>query len=383
MRLLDHGAPDGVAWAALNGLEAGAEASALRVPGETPVAELEPYLDRLSLIAVEFGGVRDGRGFSLGTILRGRGYAGELRAAGDLIADHAPLLARCGFNSVELPQASERDEWERAAASFSAVYQSAADGLAPVFALRAAARKAAPRPDVLAEAAELNARFRRAPAQVVMAEALERYRGRIAVLSSFGAEAAVGLHLAARVDPSIPVLFLDTDRHFVPTLEYRDRLADRLGLTDVRILTPKDAETRDPRGDLWRTDADACCSLRKVEPLSAVLPQFDALITGRKRFHGGGRLRLPVFEVVAGQIRVNPLANWNAEQIDAYFAAHELPRHPLMQAGYRSIGCWPCTQPSADDEDTRAGRWAGLDKEECGIHMPSRWAASLPQRRAS
>ena len=120
--------------------------------------------------------------------------------------------------------------------------------------------------------------------------------------------------MAAKIDPATPVLFLDTDRHFVPTLEYRDRLAASLGLTDVRVLTPSDAETRDPRGDLWRTDSDACCDLRKVEPLAAVLPQFDALITGRKRFHGGERVRLPVFEVVDGQIRVNPLANWDGER---------------------------------------------------------------------
>ena len=134
------------------------------------------------------------------------------------------------------------------------------------------------------------------------------------MLSSFGTEAAVGLHVVAGVDRDLPVLFLDTDRHFVPTLEYRDRLTKHLGLTDLRSLEPKGAAARDPRGDLWRTDPDACCSLRKVAPLAAVAPQFDALITGRKRFHGGSRLRLPVFEAVGAQIRVNPLANWSADR---------------------------------------------------------------------
>lgn len=203
------------------------------------------------------------------------------------------------------------------------------------------------------------------------------------MLSSFGAEAAAGLHLVAEQDPSVPVLFLDTDRHFIPTLDYRDQLSKRLGLTDVRSLRPVEAETHDPKGDLWRSNPDACCDLRKVRPLGAVRPDFDVLITGRKRFHGGARLRLPPFELVEGQIRVNPLANWSSDEIEAYFDAHDLPRHPLTQGGYRSIGCWPCTQPSSEDEDARAGRWKGLDKTECGIHMPSRWVAEEIARRAS
>jgi phosphoadenosine phosphosulfate reductase len=110
---------------------------------------------------------------------------------------------------------------------------------------------------------------------------------------------------------------------------------------------------------------------------------FDALITGRKRFHGGTRLRLPVFEIVDGTVRINPLAGWSAEDVDAYYAANALPRHPLVEGGYRSIGCWPCTQPSARDEDARAGRWAGLEKTECGIHFPAQWAAGVERRRAS
>jgi phosphoadenosine phosphosulfate reductase len=124
--------------------------------------------------------------------------------------------------------------------------------------------------------------------------------------------------------------------------------------------------------------------VRKVRPLQAALTGgFDALITGRKRFQGGARLRLPVFEIVDGTVRINPLAGWSAEDVDAYYLAHALPRHPLVEGGYRSIGCWPCTQPSAREEDTRAGRWAGLEKTECGIHLPAQWAASVERRRAS
>jgi phosphoadenylyl-sulfate reductase (thioredoxin) len=384
-------------------------AGALRVGGDADLSALRPLLPTLDLVVVTFGGFRDGRGFSLGATLREAGFAGELRAAGDLLPDHAPLLARCGFDSAELPAGAHRPDWEKALAAFSAVYQPAADGAATIWSRRS--RGAAPVPlqpiragsspaggggprrsvragesrdgggSRSANLAGLNAEFRDAPAEAILEAAITRlFPGRIAVLSSFGAEAAVGLHLTARVDAATPVLFLDTERHFEPTLQYRDRLARALGLTDVRVLRPKAPETADPRGDLWRTDPDACCALRKVRPLAAVAPAFDALITGRKRFHGGSRLRLPVFEQVGGQVRVNPLANWDGPAIEAYFAAHGLEKHPLTQGGYRSIGCWPCTQPSAEEEDIRAGRWAGLDKTECGIHMPERWVAEAGRR---
>ncbi len=365
-------------------LEAGLEPDG---PNEISVGgEADPEAVRLDVarISVVFAGFKDGRGFSLGAILRERGFAGELRAKGDLLPDHAPMLARSGFDSAELPVGASADDWRRQLASFSAVYQAAADDQVPVWRRRAAQ---APKPEVVPPVREivaaLNAELRDASAEEIVRVALARFPGRVAMLSSFGAEAAVGLHVLASVDPKSPVLFLDTDRHFHPTLQYRDRLAARLGLKDLRVLTPKDAETRDARGDLWRTDPDACCALRKVEPLAAVAHGFDALITGRKRFHGGARLRLPVVEEVGGQIRINPLANWSTEEIDAYYARYDLPRHPLVEGGYRSIGCWPCTQPSSDEEDVRAGRWAGLDKSECGIHMPERWVAALEQRRAS
>ena len=397
-------------------LEPGA-AEGLRLGGEAAVPVVWP-----ERIVVAFAGFRDGRGFSLGALLRERGFAGELVASGDLIADHAPMLKRVGFDAVELPVGSDVAEWARAEASFSAAYQAANDAVVPVWALRRS--RSSSSPDGAASAAEmpgpsrisadaggfeggaagspgsrspgpeddgeqldarvaaLNAEFRDAPAEAILRAALERFPGRAAVLSSFGAEAAVSLHMAAAVDPATPVLFLDTERHFVPTLSYRDRLAERLGLTDVRTLKPRDAETHDPKGDLWRTDPDACCALRKVRPLAEVAPGFDVLITGRKRFHGGSRVRLPAFERVGDQIRVNPLVNWSADEIEGYFAAHDLPRHPLTDGGYRSIGCWPCTQPSSEEENVRAGRWAGLDKTECGIHMPSRWVADA-DRRAS
>ena len=194
--------------------------------------------------------------------------------------------------------------------------------------------------------------------------------GRIALVSSFGAESAALLHLVASVDPATPVLFLETGKHFAQTLAYRKSLARDLGLSDVRDITPAQDElaAEDPDGQLWRRDTDACCALRKVRPLKGVLAGFDAWITGRKQFHGGARLALPVFEAANGQVKVNPLARWRREDLDAYVATHALPPHPLVEQGFRSIGCWPCTKPSASDENVRAGRWAGSEKTECGIH---------------
>ncbi len=198
-------------------------------------------------------------------------------------------------------------------------------------------------------------------------------RGRTALVSSFGAESVVLLHMVASVDPDIPVIFLDTLAHFPATLAYRELLVRQLGLRDVRSAAP---ELRmlgriDPRGDLHRSDPDVCCHFRKTEPLDAALAGFDAWITGRKRFQGGQRQALPVFEAeqASGRIKINPLVEWSAEDLEAYRKAYDLPAHPLVDQGYRSIGCAPCTRPVAEGEDPRAGRWAGSSKTECGIHV--------------
>ena len=224
-----------------------------------------------------------------------------------------------------------------------------------------------------ARAAALNARLRDAHPSEILRAAIEAYAGtgRLSLVSSFGAESAVLLHLAAQVDPQIPVLFLDTGQHFGQTLDYRKTLAAKLGLTDVRDLRPQyqDLATQDPSADLYKTDTDACCHIRKVLPLDRALADFDAWITGRKRFQSGTRLNLPVVEVGEGKIKFNPLANWGRDEIDAYASEHALPAHPLVQFGYPSIGCWPCTNPVEEGEDLRSGRWQGQDKTECGIHV--------------
>ncbi|MFM1960899.1 MAG: hypothetical protein RL588_2416, partial [Pseudomonadota bacterium] len=143
--------------------------------------------------------------------------------------------------------------------------------------------------------ARLDAELRRAEPQEILARAVEVFPERLALVSSFGAESAVLLHMAAQVRPDLPVLFLDTGMLFAQTLDYRRALTARLGLTDVRDLRPAfaDLATADPKSDLWRTDTDACCEVRKVLPLERGLEGFEAWITGRKRFHGGDRLALP------------------------------------------------------------------------------------------
>ncbi len=225
-------------------------------------------------------------------------------------------------------------------------------------------------------AADLNAQLRGAAPQDILRLAVERFGARLALVSSFGSESAVLLHMLSQIDRSTPVLFLDTGHLFGQTLDYRRSLTERLGLTDVRDLRPsfQDIATQDPKSDLYKTSTDACCAIRKVAPLDrALIPDFDAWITGRKRFHGGARLSLPVVEAGAeGKIKFNPLANWSKAELEAYVAEHDLPPHPLVEFGYPSVGCWPCTKPVEVGEvsDIRAGRWAGSDKTECGIHTP-------------
>ena len=225
-------------------------------------------------------------------------------------------------------------------------------------------------PKASLEARALDARLRSAEPRKILETAVELFGDRLALVSSFGTESAVLLHMAAQVDPNIPVLFLDTGMLFGQTLDYRRRLAADLGLTDVRDLRPlyQDLAVHDPGQDLWKRDTDACCNIRKVLPLDRALGEFDAWITGRKRFHGGARLRLKVVEEAQGKIKFNPLANWTKSDLDAYAEAHGLPAHPLVEFGYPSVGCWPCTKP-ADSGDVRSGRWADSDKTECGIHV--------------
>ena len=226
---------------------------------------------------------------------------------------------------------------------------------------------------VRAEAAALNARYGALGAREAVELAVdELFPGKVALVSSFGAESAVLLHIVSEVDRTLPVIFLDTGRLFAETLEYRTRLTDQLRLTDVRTVTPDPGRLAadDPHRALWMTNPDRCCHIRKTEPLQRAVRDFDAWFTGRKRFQNAIRASLPLFEAEGTRIKINPLMTWSADELKAYAARYRLPEHPLVAKGYPSIGCVPCTTRVRVDEDQRSGRWRGLDKTECGIHEP-------------
>ncbi|QQV76274.1 phosphoadenylyl-sulfate reductase [Sphingomonas aliaeris] len=222
------------------------------------------------------------------------------------------------------------------------------------------------------DAAEMNARFEGVSTHDMLADLLAgELRGRIAAVSSFGAESAVLLHMVAQIDKDVPVIFINTQKIFGQTLQYRDELSERLGLTDLRVFRPdpRILAAKDTTGLRWNYDPDGCCEMRKVEPLRRALAPFDAWISGRKGFQAGTRQLMPRFEEDEGRLKLNPLADWDKERLNTYFAVHELPRHPLEAEGYPSIGCAPCTSKVRPGEDPRAGRWRGWDKVECGIHV--------------
>jgi phosphoadenosine phosphosulfate reductase len=221
--------------------------------------------------------------------------------------------------------------------------------------------------------AELNAQAAGLDATAVLSRAIEEiFRGRIAIVSSFGADSAALLHLAAQIDRAVPVLFIDTGHLFPETLAYRDELAAKLGLTNIQTIHPDPADLAREDADafLWSRDTDACCNIRKVKPLARAIAPYEAWISGRKKFQAATRAALELFELEGSKVKVNPLANWSAQDITDYMTAQNLPPHPLVAKNYLSIGCLPCTSPVRPGEDARAGRWRGKGKTECGIHIP-------------
>jgi phosphoadenosine phosphosulfate reductase len=224
-----------------------------------------------------------------------------------------------------------------------------------------------------ADADALNARFAGVDTLTMLrAMFAEDILGETAVVSSFGTESAVLLHLVARADPNVPVVFVDTLKMFPETLAYRDTLIRDFGFTrswtvepDAAVLTAKD-----DKGLRWSYDPDGCCEIRKVEPLRRAKAGLDSWISGRKAFQSVTRQNIARFEVEDGRLKINPLGDWVKADLDAYFAEHDLPRHPLEADGYLSIGCQPCTSKVLPGEDPRAGRWRGWEKVECGIHVP-------------
>ena len=218
----------------------------------------------------------------------------------------------------------------------------------------------------------LSARYAGQDAEDVLAGVIGTdFQGRIGLVSSFGTEAAILLHMVSQIDPYVPVIFLDTQRHFPETLAYRDALVDQLGLCNIQTITPRRAAVQadDPYGALAHSNPDLCCHVRKTLPMLAALRSLDCWITGRKRGQAATRADMDLFEVQDRWIKVNPLMEWGSEEVAAYFKAHDLPDHPLKEKGYLSVGCAPCTRAVKAGEDPRAGRWADSDKTECGIHF--------------
>jgi phosphoadenosine phosphosulfate reductase len=237
--------------------------------------------------------------------------------------------------------------------------------------MNAPAPQALSQPHHLPPADELDRALREAsPAEVITAALRTVGRDRLALVSSFGTESAALLKVMAEVDPAIPVIFLDTGWLFEETLAYRDTLIAALGLRDVRSIKPSDEtlSREDPERDLWFSDPDACCRIRKVEPLVRALQPFDAWINGRKRFQGGQRAEIAVVEQDGARLKFNPFANVSREEIAAIYRLSNLPPHPLVSSGFMSVGCMPCTSRAAAGEEERAGRWRGRGKTECGIH---------------
>jgi phosphoadenosine phosphosulfate reductase len=227
-------------------------------------------------------------------------------------------------------------------------------------------------PSVEAAAATLDRVLAQAsPTQIVQSALAMIGRQKLAVVSSFGTESAALLKIVADVDPAIPVVFLDTGWLFQETLDYRDQLTELLGLRDVRTIKPLEAtlERDDVNRDLWFSDPDACCRIRKVEPLARALEPFAAWFNGRKRFQGGDRASMAVVEADGARLKFNPLANATADELRALYASAKLPPHPLLASGFTSIGCMPCTTRTKPGEDARAGRWRDRGKTECGIHV--------------
>lgn len=205
-------------------------------------------------------------------------------------------------------------------------------------------------------------------AKEIMRFLVRAYPGRVALSASFGGGGLVLAHILSGIDADAPVLFLDTGYHFPETIAFKNRFAQRYHLRVVDLATPVDATP----AELYRTDPDRCCRVRKVEPMHRALAGFDVWITALRRDQSETRRRIAVMEhqVIDGRaiLKVMPLANWSRHDVEEYLATHDVPLHPLLEKGYTSIGCWPCTRPTVEGEGERAGRWSGTNKTECGLH---------------
>ena len=220
---------------------------------------------------------------------------------------------------------------------------------------------------------KLNAEFETKTPQEIIGWAVKEFGHKLAMTSSFGPESGALLHMVSLIDPSIPVLFLETGYHFPETITYKNQLVKQLGLTNV-IDLKADPERKAKvvaqyHGKPYEENPDLCCQINKVEPLDAAVKNYDAWMSGIRRRQTDFRKSIRIIEEYEGHLyKLSPLANFTSRDSWWYLKEHKIPQHPLAEKGYLSIGCWPCTRPVQAGDDERSGRWAGKNKTECGIH---------------
>ncbi len=354
----------------------------VRLPNDVDLDRIKPHLGGLETVLIDFPVLSDGRGFSIARELRKNyGFKGQLIADGPLIPDQYVYALQCGFDAVRVDEKTymrqSESDWFSAMDAFHATYQ------------RGYAFKNGPAVSIFdarktsQHGQTSNDLYFGLSAEQSLKRAISEYTGGIVLASSLGVDSAVLLHMVAQIDKSVPVIFLDTGKHFRETLGYRDLLVADLGLTDFRNVIPDRADLKklDPKGTLNETDPDACCGLRKVAPLDGAISGFAARITGRKRYQTPERRDMPILETGGRQVKINPLAYWTAKDVTAYMRKHDLPPHPMLALGYLSIGCQPCTTRVAEGEDPRAGRWRNHDKTECGIHYINGKWVPIPDKK--
>jgi len=362
----------------------------VRLPNDVDLDTLE--LAELTTILIDFPAFTDGRGFSIARQLRTQyDFKGELIADGPLIPDQYSMALQCGFDAVTVDQDTfarqSEANWRDAMAAFDLTYQRGYARLETAATSIFDARQTADKHQLTQGRVGSPDPFDGLSAEDSLRAALIRFPDDICLVSSFGVDSGVLLHMAAQVRADLPIYFLDTGKHFRETLHYRDMLIERFGLSNVISITPDTQEVvnEDPDGDLNQTDPDACCDLRKVRPLDRRIAKYAARITGRKRYQTPDRADMATLELPSHdgqQAKLNPLAAWTAKNVTAYLRRHNIPPHPLLALGYLSIGCQPCTTRVSDGEDPRAGRWRNAAKTECGIHLvDGKWESEETEKR--
>lgn len=334
--------------------------------------EIAELLHLITTIIIPFDSFADGRFFSIARQLRqSYRYQHRIIAHGPMISDQYGLAIQCGIDAVLIDEelfARQPIQLWRQALELLPVRHSYGQSLDSKQPITTKTNKSWNTDTVKG----FNQHYQHStPEQILRNLLLEPTFGRTAIVSSFGAESVVLLHIVANIAPNTPVIFIDTEKHFPETLEYKEQLTTGLGLTNVISIKPDQTSVKqtDIDGLLHMTNTTSCCYLRKVLPLERALKHFDTWISGRKSFHSESRNSLSLFEQSGSHLKINPLANWNKDNLDDYISRYNLPEHPLVSQDYSSIGCAPCTTATADGELPRAGRWRNEDKTECGIHF--------------